>query len=83
MSASASALAAAYSDALRGLRRALDETRAQWDDAARRAFDQRYGSSILAAGAKTEARLRTLAAELAIAVKEIDSTDSLTGGRNW
>lgn len=83
MNASLSACAAAYSRALRALRRSLEETRAQWDDAARRAFDQRHGNSIVTAGAKTEAQLKTLAAELASAIRELDSADRLNGVRSW
>jgi hypothetical protein len=80
MSASLSTAAAAYSAALLALRRSLDETRAQWNDATRRAFDQRHADPILMAGKKTETQLKGLAAELAGAIQELDRADSPKGG---
>jgi hypothetical protein len=49
--------AAASADAVRALERALADTRTQWDDPARRTFDQRHAVVILGDAKQTLADL--------------------------
>lgn len=65
---------AAFADALRTLERALAGTRGQWDDQARRTFDQRHAAVILGDARQTLAELRQLAAELTAAVRSLASS---------
>lgn len=55
--------------AVRALERTLNDTRAQWDDVGRRAFDQRHAVVILGDAKQTLAELQQLAGELAAAVR--------------
>lgn len=59
----------ALADAVRALEQALDSTRAQWNDQARRAFDERHALVILGDARQTVAELQQLAAELSAAVR--------------
>jgi ABC-type transporter Mla subunit MlaD len=63
--------AAAFGEAVRDLERTLDGTRAQWDDPARRSFDQRHAVAILGDARQTLAELQRLAAELTAAVRQL------------
>lgn len=65
---------AAFADAMRLLERTLEETRVQWDDPARRAFDQRHALVILGDARQTLAELRQLTAELTAAVRLLASS---------
>ena len=64
MSASLDPATAALAEALRALQSALEASRAQWDDAVRRSFDQRFADRIATDGKRTVAELTTLAHEL-------------------
>lgn len=64
MSASLDPAASALAEALRALKSALESSRAQWDDAVRRSFDQRFADRIVADGKQAVAELTTLAHEL-------------------
>jgi hypothetical protein len=59
----------AFGEALRGLERTLSESRGQWDDRARQAFDRRYGNMIVSEGRRAGAELQQLAQQLAAAVR--------------
>ncbi len=56
--------AAAASEAIRALERAMTASRGQWDDSTRQSFDQRHAESILASGRTVSSELATLAQEL-------------------
>ena len=66
--------AVAFADAVRSLERTLADTRAQWDDPARRAFDQRHAVVILGDAKQALAELQQLAAELTAAVRLLASS---------
>ncbi len=66
--------AAAFADAVRTLERNLADTRAQWDDPARRAFDQRHAVLIVGDAKQALAELQQLAAELTAAVRLLASS---------
>ena len=66
--------AAAFADAVRALERTLADTRAQWDDPARRAFDQRHAVVILSDAKQTLGELQQLTAELTAAVRLLASS---------
>jgi hypothetical protein len=66
--------AAEFADAIRTLERGLSDTRAQWDDPARRSFDQRHALVILGDAKRTLAELHQLAAELTAAVRLLASS---------
>jgi hypothetical protein len=61
--------ATGLADAVRTLERGLADTRGQWDDLARRAFDQRHAVPIVGDAKQTLAELRQLAAELSAALR--------------
>jgi hypothetical protein len=65
---------AAFADAVRALERSLADARAQWDDLARRAFDQRHAVVILDDAKRTLAELQQLAAALSAAVRLLASS---------
>lgn len=73
MTASLQPAAAAYADALRALERALDASRAQWDDSARHAFDRRHGDRIISAGKRARTEHQDLARELDAAARMLDA----------
>ena len=64
--------AATIGEALKALERTRAESRAQWDDDARRMFDRRYGELIVAEGKKACAELERLAWELATSVRALN-----------
>jgi hypothetical protein len=66
--------AAAFADAVHSLERTLADTRAQWDDPARRAFDQQHALVILGAAAQTRIELQQLATQLTAAVRLLASS---------
>jgi hypothetical protein len=66
--------AGSFADAVRALERTLADARAQWDDPARRAFDQRHAVLIVGDAKQTLAELQRLAAELAAAVRLLASS---------
>ncbi len=61
--------AAAFADALQILERTLTDTRAQWNDPARRAFDQRHAFAIVGDAKQTNIELNQLAADLTAAIR--------------
>jgi hypothetical protein len=65
---------AAFADAVRVLERTLVDTRGQWDDTARHAFDQRHAVVILGDAKQTLAELQHLAAELTGAIRLLASS---------
>jgi predicted amino acid-binding ACT domain protein len=69
MAATLDPSAAALADAVRALERTLDDTRAQWNDVGRRAFDQRHALVILGDAKQTVAELQQLSGELTAAVR--------------
>ncbi len=73
MTPSLAPAAAALGDALRALDRTLSDSRAQWDDAARNAFDRRFAESIRSEGSKTATELQRLAQELAAAARALET----------
>lgn len=73
MNASIDNHAAAYCEALRALQRVLEESRSQWNDTARQAFDRRHVDRIVKDGKRTESDLIRLAADLTAAVRASDS----------
>lgn len=66
--------AAGLADAVRALERALGDTRAQWDDAGRRAFDQQHALVIIGDARQSLTELAQLAAELTAAVRLLASS---------
>jgi hypothetical protein len=64
----------ALADTTRSLERTLAETRAQWDDTARQAFDRRHADPILADARKATRTLSLLAQELSSAMRLLDSS---------
>lgn len=72
MSASLEPAVTTVSESLRALERAVDDSRAHWNDAARNAFDRRYGEPILMDGKRTHAELKRLANELTAAIRDLD-----------
>lgn len=64
----------ALADAVRVLEETLADTRGQWNDAARRAFDQQHLTPVLGDAKQTLAELRQLAAELAAATRLLASS---------
>lgn len=66
--------AAAFADAVRTLERTLADTHAQWNDPARRAFDQRHAFVILGDATQTRVELQQLAAELTVALRLLSSS---------
>ena len=65
---------AAFADAVRALERTLADSRAQWDDPARRAFDQRHAAVILGDAKQIFAELQQLAVELDAAIRRLASS---------
>ncbi|HSZ43284.1 MAG TPA: hypothetical protein VK817_25250 [Trebonia sp.] len=65
--------ATGLADAVRTLERGLADTRGQWDDPARRAFDQQHAVPILGDAKQTLTELRQLAAELAAVTRLLAS----------
>ena len=63
--------ARAAQESVRSLERALTDSRSQWDDATRRAFDQRHAESVVASGRKAADELALLARELAAALASL------------
>lgn len=72
MSASLMPAATAISEAARSLERALASSRAQWDDAARHAFDRRFADPIQTDSAKASGELQQLAEDLAAAIRTLN-----------
>jgi len=72
MTASLEPAAATLADALRALERCLQESRGQWNDQARQAFDRRYCDRIAADGRRTVVELKGLAKDLAAALGLLD-----------
>jgi hypothetical protein len=66
--------AAAFAEAVRALELTLDGNRAQWDDSARRSFDQRHAVLILSDAKRALAELQQLAADLAAAIRQLASS---------
>jgi hypothetical protein len=66
--------ATAYAEAVRTLERALADTRAQWDDTARDAFDRQHTVPLLADAKKAQAELIQLAQELSAAARLLASS---------
>lgn len=66
--------AAALAEAVRALERILADTRAQWNDPARRTFDQRHAVQILGDAKQTLAELQQVAAQLTAAVRLLASS---------
>lgn len=64
----------ALADAVRALERTLAQTRAGWDDAARRAFDSRHALVVLGDAGQSLTELRRLATELAAATRLLDTS---------
>jgi hypothetical protein len=62
-----------FSDAVRALQHVLEDSREQWNDAARLAFDRRYAERIMTECKKAEEQLKRLAADLTAAVKALDN----------
>ncbi len=61
--------AIAYADALGTLERSLAQTRPQWDDSARLAFDRQHAEPLLADARRTATALSQLAQELNAAAR--------------
>jgi hypothetical protein len=59
----------ALADALHALERTLAQTRAWWDDSARRAFDSQHALVVLGDAGQSLAELRQLAAEVTAATR--------------
>jgi hypothetical protein len=66
--------ASAFFDAVQALERTLAASRAQWNDSARRAFDERHTFVILDDAAQTRIELQQLAAELTAAARLLASS---------
>lgn len=63
-----------YTAAVRALERSLSESRAQWDDAARRDFDLQHAEPLLNDAARTAAELSELARELKAATRQLQDS---------
>ena len=64
----------ALADAVRALERTLAETRAGWDDSARRTFDSQHALVVLGDAGQSLAELRQLAAELTAANRLLNTS---------
>ncbi len=73
MTASLDGPTTALGEALRAFERALSDSRGQWDDSARHAFDRRYADRILFDGKQACNEMQRLQQELASAAKMLDS----------
>lgn len=60
--------AIAAQESTRTLERALASSRAQWNDATRHSFDQRYADVVVQSGRKVASELASLAEDLASAL---------------
>lgn len=69
MAANLDLAAAALAEAVTTMERTLAGTRGEWDDAARRAFDQQHAIQILGDAKQMLAELRQLAADLGAAMR--------------
>ena len=65
--------ASALNDALRALERSLNDSRAQWDDQARHAFDRRVADPVVTEGRQVAKQLTQLAQNLAAAARVLES----------
>jgi hypothetical protein len=65
--------ATGLADAVRTLERGLADTRGQWDDPARHAFDQRHAVPILGDAKQTLTELQRLATELTAVIRLLAS----------
>lgn len=74
MAATLDPAVAAFAAAVRALERALGDSRAQWNDVARAAFDERHALVILGDARQTTAELERLAGELTAAVRLLASS---------
>jgi len=63
--------ASAADDAHRTLERALADSRTQWNDSVRNAFDQHYAEPITSAARIIASKLADLSMELAAALQEL------------
>jgi len=73
MSAAMASSAAALSEAVRGLERALSESRDAWDDGARQDFDRRFADRIVADAKKSAAELEAISQEVDAALRILAS----------
>ncbi len=64
----------ALADAVRALERTLGETRAGWDDSARRAFDSRHALVVVGDAMQSLAELRRLATDVTAAIRLLDNS---------
>lgn len=74
MTASLDPAVTALADAVRVLERTLAETRAGWDDSARRGFDSRHAVVVVGDARQSLAELRQLATDLSAAIRLLDSS---------
>jgi len=69
MSLSLRPASSALEDALRSLERTLEESRTQWNDSARGAFDRRHAVPIVSGGRQTQMKLQDLARDFDAALR--------------
>jgi hypothetical protein len=74
MTASLDPAVTALADAVRVLERTLAETRAGWDDSARRGFDSQHALVVVGDARQSLAELRQLATDLTVAIRLLDSS---------
>lgn len=66
--------ATALADAVRALEQTLADTRAGWDDSARRTFDSQHALPVLGDAKQSLTGLQHLAAELTAAARLLDTS---------
>ncbi|MHA6784695.1 hypothetical protein ACVGOW_27410 [Pseudonocardia saturnea] len=71
MAADLGSATAVFENALRTFELQLETSRGQWDDSARRTFDQRFTEPLVLEGRRTAAELRDLATEAASALSQL------------
>jgi hypothetical protein len=74
MAATLDPAVAGFADAVLALERILADSRAQWDDHARRAFDMRHAVLILGDAKQSLAELRQLGDDLTAAMRVLASS---------